>query len=165
MRSGGLKSSKEIEEFRKTLEQKVAGDLAKKDQSLAALTKQLREQLVDSAALKAIAEAGGNAKLLMPIVRSAVKAEQTADGTFAVTLTDEQGKELVSTAEGSARPMGLAEFVSKLRTQPDYAGAFAGSGTGGSGSSSATGGTGRAANPGDITAGKLFERARLNSTS
>lgn len=142
MRAGTLKSSKELEEFRKQLEAKVGADLAKKDQSVAALTKQLREKLVDGEALKAIAEAGGNPKLLMPIVRSAVKAEQGADGTFAVTLTDEQGKELVSSAEGSTRPMTLPEFVQQLRTQADFKAAFAGSGTGGSGSSHAAGGSG-----------------------
>ena len=159
MRAGTLKSSKELDEFRKQLEAKVGSDLAKKDQSVAALTKQLREQLVDGAALKAIAEAGGNPKLLMPIVRSAVKAEQGTDGTFAVTLTDEQGKELVSSAEGSTRPMTLPEFVQQLRTQPDFKGAFAGSGTGGSGDSHAAGGSGRAANPGLKSSRELFDLA------
>ena len=160
MRAGALKSSKELDEFRKQLEAKVGADLAKKDQAVSALTKQLTEQLVDGAALKAIAEAGGNPKLLMPILRSAVKAEMGTDGTFAVTLHDEQGKQLVSTAAGATGPMGIAEFVSQLRTQPEFKGAFAGSGTGGSGASSATGGSGRAASQaGPLSSTDLFARA------
>lgn len=159
MRAGSLKSSKELDEFRKQLEAKVAADLAKKDQTVSALTQQLREQLVDGEAVKAIAAAGGNAKLLLPIVRAAVKAELGQDGKFSVTLHDEQGKELVSSAEGSTRPMTLPEFVSQLRTQAEFKAAFAGSGTGGSGASSATGGSGRAAVPGHQSSRELFARA------
>lgn len=160
MRAGSLKSSKEIDEFRKALEAKVAADLAKKDQTVSALTQQLREQLVEGEAVKAIAAAGGNAKLLLPIVRAAVKAELGADGKFAVTLHNEQGKELVSSAEGSTRPMTLPEFVQQLRTQPEMKGAFAGSGTGGSGASSTAGGSGRAASQAGLPSSKeLFARA------
>lgn len=160
MRAGSLKSSKELDEFRKQLEAKVAADLAKKDSTVTALTQQLREQLVESEAVKAIAAAGGNAKLLMPIVRQAVKAELGADGKFAVTLTDEQGQELISKAEGSARPMTLPEFVQQLRAQPEFKGAFAGSGTGGSGASSTAGGSGRAASQAGLpTSKELFARA------
>ncbi len=160
MKAGKLKSSAELEEFRKQLEAKVGADLAKKDQALSALTKQLTEQLVDGAALKAIAEAGGNPKLLMPILRSAVKAEMDASGTLAVTLHDEQGKQLVSTAAGATGPMGIAEFVSQLRGQPEFKAAFAGSGTGGSGASSAAGGSGRAASQAGLpTSKELFARA------
>lgn len=143
MKAGSLKSSKEIDEFRKQLEEKVAADLAKKDSLTQGLTKQLREMLVDNAAQRAIAEAGGNLKLLLPIVRSAVKAETTADGTFAVSVVDDAGREMVSKAEGSTKPMSIAEFVSVLKEQPDYKSAFSGSGLGGSGSSHAAGGSGR----------------------
>lgn len=162
MRAGSLKSSKELDEFRKALEAKVAEDLKKKDSTVSALTQQLREQLVESEAVKAIAAAGGNAKLLMPIVRQAVKAELGADGKFAVSLTDERGQELISKAEGSARPMTLPEFVQQLKTQAEYKAAFSGSGTGGSGASSATGGTGRAASQAGLPSSKeLF--ARVNA--
>ena len=52
--------------------------------------------MVDNAAQKAIAEAGGNLKLLLPIVKAAVKAETTPDGRLAVSVVDDSGKELVS---------------------------------------------------------------------
>lgn len=142
MKAGSLKSAKEIEEFRKQLEEKVAADLAKKDALAQGLTKQLREVYVDKAIAEAIAKENGNLKLLLPVIRGAVKAETTADGTFAVAVVGEDGKELVSKAEGSTKPMGIAEFVSVLKTQPEYKAAFSGSGAGGSGATHASGGSG-----------------------
>lgn len=163
-KAGALKGSKEIDEFRKQLEAKVAADLAKKDASLSAMQSQLREQLVESAAQKAIAEAGGNLKLLLPIVRSAVKAEVAQDGRLGVTLVDDQGKEMVSKVAGATGPMSIAEFVSTLREQPEYKAAFAGSGIGGSGATHASAGASRAAIPGNMSTRELFTRA-ANATA
>lgn len=162
LKAGALKGSKEIDEFRKQLEAKVASDLAKKDTTLSALQSQLREQLVESAAQKAIAEAGGNLKLLLPIVRSAVKAEMAQDGRLAVTLVDEGGKELVSKVAGATGPMSIAEFVGTLREQAEYKAAFAGSGTGGSGAAHSAAGAARASVPGSLSARELFDRAALH---
>lgn len=159
LKAGALKGSKEIDEFRKQLEAKVAADLAKKDATLGSLQGQLREQLVESAAQKAIAEAGGNLKLLLPVVRSAVKAEVQADGRLSVVLVDEAGKEMVSKVAGATGPMSISEFVSTLRESSDYKAAFAGSGTGGSGATHSTAGAVRAANPGSTSARELFNRA------
>lgn len=142
MRAGKLKTSKEFEDFRTQYESKSTSEHAKKDQKYAVAMEQLRKVMVEGAALQAIAEAGGNPRLLMPILRSAIKAEPDEDGKFSVTITDEQGKELISSAEGSTRPMTIPELVQQLRTQPDMKAAFAGSGTGGSGSSHAAGGSG-----------------------
>lgn len=142
MKAGSLKSSKEIDEFRKQLEEKVAADLAKKDQLTSGLTKQLREIMVDKAITEAIARENGNLKLLLPVVRGAVKAETTADGTLAVAVVDENGKELVSKAEGSTKPMSIPEFVSGLKSQAEFKAAFSGSGVGGSAANHASGGSG-----------------------
>ena len=159
LKAGALKGSKEIDEFRKSLEAKVAADLAKKDATLGSLQGQLREQLVESAAQKAIAEAGGSLKLLLPVVRSAVKAEVAADGRLQVVLVDETGKEMVSKVAGATGPMSIAEFVGTLRDTPDYKAAFAGSGTGGSGATHSTAGAVRASVPGSSSARELFTRA------
>jgi len=159
LKAGALKGSKEIDDFRKQLEAKVAADLAKKDATLGSLQGQLREQLVESAAQKAIAEAGGSLKLLLPVVRSAVKAEVQADGRLSVVLVDEAGKEMVSKVAGATGPMSISEFVSTLRESSDYKAAFAGSGTGGSGATHSTAGAVRAANPGSTSARELFNRA------
>jgi hypothetical protein len=159
LKAGALKGSKEIDDFRKQLEAKVAADLAKKDATLGSLQGQLREQLVESAAQKAIAEAGGSLKLLLPVVRSAVKAEVAADGRLSVVLVDETGKEMVSKVAGATGPMSISEFVSTLRESSDYKAAFAGSGTGGSGATHSTAGAVRAANPGSTSARELFNRA------
>lgn len=164
LKAGALKGSKEIDEFRKSLEAKVAADLAKKDATLSSMQSQLREQLIESAAQKAIAEAGGNLKLLLPVIRSAVKAEIAEDGRLAVSLVDEQGKELVSRVAGATGPMGIAEFVHTLRESADYKAAFAGSGIGGSGATHTAGGPARANVPGNLSTRELFTRA-ANATA
>lgn len=160
MKAGSLRSSKEIDEFRKQLEDKVAADLSKKDQLANGLTKQLREMLVDKAITEAIAKEGGNLKLLLPIVRGAVKAETSADGVFAVSVVDEQGKELVSRVEGSTKPMGIAEFVNGLKSQAEFRAAFSGSGIGGSGAAHANGGSvASGSNKANLSSLELLERA------
>lgn len=162
MKAGSLKSAKEIDEFRKSLESKVAADLAKKDAMAHGLTKQLTELMVDNAAQKAIAEAGGNLKLLLPIVKAAVKAETTPDGRLAVSVVDDSGKEMVSKAAGATSAMSIAEYVHTLREQAEYKVAFAGSGTGGSGSTHSAAGAARASVPGSLSARELFDRASLH---
>lgn len=159
MKAGSLKSAKEIDEFRKQLEEKVAADLAKKDQLTSGLTKQLREIMVDKAITEAVAKENGNLKLLLPVIRGAVKAETTADGMLAVAVVGEDGKELVSKAEGSTKPMGIAEFVTVLKAQPEYKAAFGGSGIGGSGAAHAAGGSSRAGNSSNLSSMELLQRA------
>jgi len=159
MKAGSLKSAKEIEEFRKSLETKVAADIAKKDAMAHGLTKQLTELMVDNAAQKAIAEAGGNLKLLLPIVKAAVKAETTADGRLAVAVVDDSGKELVSKVAGATSPMSIAEYVNTLREQTEFKVAFAGSGTGGSSATHSAASAARATVPGSASARELFTRA------
>jgi hypothetical protein len=159
MRAGKLKSSAELDEFRKQLEAKVGADLAKKDHLAKSLTKQLTEQMVEATAMKALADVKGNARLLMPIIKAAVKAEITDDGRLSVAMVDDAGKELVSKVAGATGSMGIAEFVSTLRAQPEYAGAFAGSGTGGSGATQTSTGVTRAAPAGLPTPRELLNRA------
>lgn len=159
MQAGRLKSSKEIEEWKKSAEAKFAQDAAKIRAQSDGLTKQLRELLVDRAAMQAIVEAGGNPKLLLPIVRGAAKSEMTENGTFSVSLIGDDGKELMTRQAGSSAPMQFSEYVNTLRENPDYKSAFAGSGVGGSGANHASGGTARVAVPGSSSARELFTRA------
>lgn len=160
MMAGRLKSSKDIEEWKKTAEAKFATDAAKIRTQTDGLTKQLRELMVDRAAMQAIVEAGGNPKLLMPIVRNAAKAEMAEDGTFSVTLVDDSGKELMTRTSGSSAPMQFSEYVHTLRDSQEYKAAFAGSGVGGSGSNHAAGGSARSGNNnGPLSSMDLLQRA------
>lgn len=165
MQAGRLKSSKEIEEWKKSAEAKFAQDAAKIRAQSDGLTKQLRELMVDRAAMQAIVEAGGNPKLLLPIVRGAAKAEMTENGTFAVTLVDEQGKELMTRAAGSSAPMQFSEFVNTLRENPDFKSAFAGSGVGGSAAVHAAGGSVRGGSKTDnLSSRELLRLANSQAT-
>lgn len=160
MTAGRLKSAKEIDEWKKSAEAKFATDSAKIRAQTDGLTKQLRELMVDRAAMQAIVEAGGNPKLLMPIVRGAAKAEMAENGKFSVVLVGDDGKELMTRAAGSSAPMGFAEFVHTLRDSADFKSAFAGSGVGGSGSNHAAGGSARGgSNNGPLSSMDLLQRA------
>lgn len=142
--SGAVKSSKELDEAKKALEAKFANDRKAIEEATAKLQTQLQEVLVDRDATAAIAAAGGNLKLLLPIVKSAAKVERDASGKLVVQLQDESGKPLVTKKSGSADPMGFGEFVEGLKATADYRGAFAATGAGGAGTTSQHGGTARA---------------------
>jgi len=142
--SGAVKSSKELDEAKKALEAKFANDRKGLDEASAKLQAQLQEVLVDRDATAAIAAAGGNLKLLLPIVKAAAKVERDASGKLVVQLHDDGGKPLVTKKSGSADPMGFAEFVEGMKAVTDFRGAFAATGAGGTGSTSQHGGTARA---------------------
>lgn len=164
LKAGRLKTSKELDEWKKAAEAKLAADATKLRAQSDGLTKQLRELLVDRAAMQAIVDAGGNPKLLMPIVRSAAKAELAEDGTFSVKLVGEDGTQLLTRQSGQTSPMQFSEFVATLRENPDYKSAFAGSGVGGSGAAHASGGSARVNVPGNMSTRELFTRA-ANATA
>lgn len=72
-------------------------------------------------ALRAIADAGGNRKLLEPVLRDALRC-------------DSDGETYNVYAEVDGSKVSAADYVATLKEDPDYAGAFPGAGTSGSGS-------------------------------
>jgi hypothetical protein len=108
-------------------------------QGSTALRKQLERIMVQDAATQAIVEAKGNPKLLGPIVRQAIKLDET-NGEFSVRVVDASGNPLVSDAKGT--PMSILQYVESLKAMPDYQPAFQASGSSGGGTPPGGGGTG-----------------------
>lgn len=160
VRAGGAKTAKEIEEAKKALESKFAADRAKLDQEMTAMESQLSQILLDGAITTAVATNGGKLPLLLPKIKQHAKVERASDGSRRVIVTGDDGKPLVTKASGSADPMGLAEFITSLKGDPEWGTAFNGSGVGGSGTGSTHGGSARAGTSnGTLSPMELLNRA------
>lgn len=119
------------EEVRAAIEKEYADKFKAAEDTNKGLMATLTETLVDSAALAALNEHKGNAKLLMPTIRASV----------AVFKDEETGKYYagVKKPDGSVRagpdggPLPVSKFVEELKADKDFGSAFAGSGQSGSG--------------------------------
>ena len=96
--------------------------------------------LVDARAIRAITEAKGSAKVLLPHVKQFVKVVQKTDGEYDVEVVDSTGTQRVTDGQGT--PMTLEEFVAEMREDPEFARNFEGSGSSGGGSTKSSGGVG-----------------------
>lgn len=171
LRAGGLKSSKEIEEFKKTLEAKVAKDLQTANAERDSFRSQAEQLLVDSQLRDALAKAGANPLGMeyLPdrIKAKHVKVERDVSGKLSVQLLDRDGKPMISGKAGSGDPMTFAEFVTGLKADATNAAFFNGSGAGGAGASSQHGGAARAAitQGNNLSSRELLGRANTDTAS
>lgn len=94
---------------------------------------QLEGHLVDAQATIALSEAGGNAKLLLPHIKSQVKVEPDEDGRFRVRVVDGKGTPRLSNRRGQSGDMTISELVAEMADSDTFAPAFQGSGASGSG--------------------------------
>ena len=101
------------------------------------LTKQLEQLMVVNAASEALQKNGGNIALLLPHVRSQVRMRQTENGMIC-EVVDAQGNPRVGDSQGN--PMTIPQLVEEMRNSTDFAPAFAGTGSSGSGNKGSTGG-------------------------
>jgi len=145
--AGQLRGSKEIEEFKASVEQKFAKDRQALEAKLDARTKLLREQLSRGQLAPIIAAKGGSESMdaILTLASSHIAFEECEDGTLKASLVGKDGKSLVTSKSGSAEPMGFEEFVEQMRDAPATRGLFRVSATGGAGSSSQSGGSGQGA--------------------
>lgn len=113
------------EEVRAAIEAEYKDKFANQEVEKNGIMATLTETLVDSAALSALAEHKGNAKLLMPTIRASVgvfKDEETGKYYAGVKKADGSVR---AGSDGSALP--ISKFVEELKADKDFAGAFAGS--------------------------------------
>ena len=113
------------EEVRAAIEAEYKDRFANQEAEKNGIMSTLTETLVDSAALSALAEHKGNAKLLMPTIRAAVgvfKDETTGKYFAGVKRADGS---IRAGSDGNALP--ISKFVEELKADKDFAGAFAGS--------------------------------------
>lgn len=157
IKAGGLKTTKEVEEYRKQLEEKFSKDSAELKTKADAYEAQIRDLTFGNEARDALAKTKGNSTLLMPVLKDRIKWVRDDKGKLAMRVVDGDGREMVTRKSGSTDPMGLSELVETLKADSAYAGAFEGSGVGGAGTHRATGEPGRGGH--DLT--NLSPEARL----
>lgn len=106
-------------------QQKLREVLSKKDAFIARL-------LVDNAASQAISEVGGSVRLLLPHVRQHIRVvEDEVTGEPVAQVVDSKGTARIGSSAGE--PMSISEFVSELKGSDEFAPAFRGAGSTGSG--------------------------------
>ncbi|MCI7403966.1 MAG: hypothetical protein MSS85_07760 [Pyramidobacter sp.] len=113
--------------------------------------------MIDQAATKAIAEAKGKIKLLLPLVKLSAKVVEE-NGTESVRMLDANGTPKVN-AKGEF--MTVAEWVEELKKDEDYQSAFEASGNSGSGGKGSGNSGGGFKNPFAKETLNYTEQARL----
>lgn len=119
-----------------SLKEKQAAELEVREGRITALTASLRGEMLEKRAVEAIAAAGGSAKVLKPHVLSALSIHED-DGEFHAVVVDEKGApRLTADAKTATDYMTVAEYVETLKSDPEFAGVFSGTGAGGGGATS-----------------------------
>jgi hypothetical protein len=96
------------------------GKMAEKDKQLEGMQGTLRRYMVESAAVSALAEAKGSAKLLLPLIREQVDLVQDGE-EWVVRVKDGQGD---YRGNGQGGFMSVADLVAEMSKSKDYAAAF-----------------------------------------
>lgn len=97
----------------------------------------MEQHLIDAAIATELAKHSDTPRLLMPHLKSQVKVLE-ADGQFHARVVDAQGTVRIGKGQGSS-PMSIAELVEEMKSIPEYAPAFRGSGSSGGGASKSSG--------------------------
>jgi hypothetical protein len=126
--------SKQYADKEAALLQKHETETAAVNERLSTITDHYKSSVIQSGAVKAIAEAGGSAELLLPHVERQTRMKENDDGQFTVEVFDDAGIARVSPASGNMSPMTIAELVGEMKTNETYGRAFDGSGASGAGS-------------------------------
>lgn len=95
------------------------------------LRSQLSDNLITSAAAKAIAEAKGAVDLLLPHVLQSAKLRQSDQGQFIVEVVDRDGNPRIGDAHGN--PMTIPQLVDEMRASDGFSRAFEPTGATGAG--------------------------------
>ena len=112
---------------------KMLEDFEKKEgvssDTITKLMGQIESLMVDSEVAKAIAEAKGNSKLLMPLLKQRIKVVDK-DGQMVVKVIEDNGDPSVN---DKGEPLGITALVESFKKDENFAGAFDSSGLSGGG--------------------------------
>lgn len=129
------KAKKQREAWEAQVLEKHQKELGKKDEDIVGLTKTLEDSLITQSATEAIIKAGGERglKLLLPHVKAQTKLVKTEEGRYVAKVLDEDGNTRMTTEANSTSDMRIGELVAEMKNSDEFALAFDGSGTGGTG--------------------------------
>lgn len=167
LKAGQLKGSKEIDDYKASVEKKMAEERAKLEQKLAARTTALRDRMIRGELAPVVAKLGGGEAMdaILTLASQHVRIEEDDAGNLKHSIVDASGKPRLTKKSGSSAPMGFDELIAEMRDASATRGLFAAPAAGGSGGASQTGGSGRAANPGQTLLPTRELLNRGNSTS
>lgn len=131
----------QFEEREREILEKNQQELGKLSGDNELLVKQLSKEMIDNAALAAIAKHEGDPGLLLPVVRQFAKMEKTDDGVRVVKILDENGRERMTMQQNSTAAMGMDELVGAV-LKKRHPSAFKGTAASGGGSGGEGGETG-----------------------
>jgi hypothetical protein len=143
-KGAGKLTKEEREAIKKSVSESYEKDRASWEKEKAALAKerddydaQIREHIVESAATAALAKFGANQRMLKPHVKQALRAVKDDSGRYQPRVFNPDGTERYSAQSGSSHLyMTAEELVSAMKSEKDFADAFPGTGSTGSGATS-----------------------------
>lgn len=124
------KVKEQIEAVKSQMMDAHGKEKAKLQEKLEKLTNSLEDAMIVSVASQELAKEKGSVRLLMPHMRQQTRLRE-ADGRFVVEVMGDDGNPRLTGSDG--HPMSIAELVSEMKTQDDFASAFEGTGATGSG--------------------------------
>lgn len=117
----GQAAQADLDRIREEMGQKHAKDLKAKEDEIAERDSAIAKHLIGDQATRAIAEAKGSVKALMPHVKDRCKVLRTESGDYQVRVYDEQG----NVRYGSdANPMQIDELVQEYKADEAFSALF-----------------------------------------
>jgi hypothetical protein len=119
--------------------EKVGKDIEAKESRIKALESYRERMLVDAKATEALAAAKGSIKVLLPHIKAHIRVVEE-DGEATVHIVDDKGN--VRIGDSKMNPMTIAQFVEEMKSDPEFARNFEGSGSSGGGATKSNAGGG-----------------------
>lgn len=110
-----------LEKVREEMSRKHSAELASKDEEISKRDHALAKHLINDVATREIAAAKGNVKVLLTHVKNHCKVVQTEEGEYAVRVLDSAGDVRYN---GAGEPMSVANLVTEIKEDKDFAGNF-----------------------------------------
>lgn len=154
-KGAGKLTKEEREAIKKSVSESYDKDRASWEKEKAALAKerdefdaQLREHIVEATATAALAKFGANQRMLKPHVKMALRAIKDDTGKYVPRVLNPDGTERYSLQSGASNLYMTAEELvgSVMRSDKDFADAYPGTGSSGSGASGSARTNGHGAN-------------------
>ncbi len=141
VKTGGLRSAKEIEEWKREATERHAKEIAAAKTAAEQARLEARTVKFERDIHKALTKHKGDPKYLLPVIERMARWEKNGDGNEHLVFVGDDGRVRVSQKSVTAEPMDADELVEVLK--PEYPAAFLVPGTGGSGANHSAGGSAR----------------------
>lgn len=131
-----LEKKGDFDKLKNQLVEQHGKELKAKDEKLTARERFIEKIVAENVAVAEITAAGGNPKLLKPHVMQSIRVVEE-DGEFKAKVVDAKGN--VRIANGKGDEMTITDLIAELKGSNEFAPAFAGTGSTGSGAPPKTG--------------------------